>query len=191
MDTGAGRSLLRGALASVAGVMAMDAFFGVMRRVGSERPQDEDEQQSDHGGRRLDDISVVGRKARKGEPATQALGRLAYGAVKHEEPPDPTRRRLGKAVHWGYGMLVGGLYGVMDQQWRSTRRGNDGLAFLGEGAGYGTALWLIGDELAVPLLGLAKGPTAVPVRTHAEALGAHLAYGVATATAAEALRRVL
>jgi len=183
MGNGLGRAVLRGSLASVAGILAMDAFFRRIRRVGSARPAG-DHRRSNRAGGRLDDISLVGRRAREGEPSTEAVGRLAYRAVKGEDPTEPTRRRLGKAVHWGYGMAVGGLYGLLRPD-----REDDGA--VGDGLGYGTALWLFGDELAVPLLGLAKGPTAVSTRTHAEALGAHLVYGLATATATKALRRVL
>jgi hypothetical protein len=43
----------------------------------------------------------------------------------------------------------------------------------------------------VPLLGLSKGPTANGAASHAQALGAHLVYGIATSGATHALRRVL
>jgi len=183
MGNGVGRAVLRGSLASVAGILAMDRFFKSIRRVGAQ-PADDDDRRSNRGERRLDDISLVGRSAKEGEPSTQAVGRLAYRALKGEDPPESTHRRLGTAVHWGYGMAVGALFGLLRPEPE-----DDGV--LGDGLGYGTALWLFGDELAVPLLGLAKGPTAVPARTHAEALGAHLAYGLATASATKALRRVL
>jgi hypothetical protein len=43
----------------------------------------------------------------------------------------------------------------------------------------------------VPVLGLQSGPTAVPPVQHANRLGAHLAYGLATGIATGLLRRLL
>ena len=79
--------------------------------------------------------------------------------------------------------MMGGLYGLA----RSRTATPDAAG----GAAFGTALWLFGDEFAVPLLGLAQGPTAFPVRQHLHRLGAHLAYGLATAAATQALNTVV
>ena len=57
----------------------------------------------------------------------------------------------------------------------------------GAGLPFGTAFWLVADETAVPLLGLAKGPTEYPVSTHVYALASHLVYGLT----AELVRRVV
>jgi uncharacterized membrane protein YagU involved in acid resistance len=44
---------------------------------------------------------------------------------------------------------------------------------------YGMALWLFGDEVAVPALGLGPPPTRIAARNHADYLGGHLVYGIA------------
>ncbi len=49
------------------------------------------------------------------------------------------------------------------------------------GALFGAGLWLLGDELAVPLLGLSDRPTSYPVTSHLQSLAQHLGFGVATA----------
>ena len=54
----------------------------------------------------------------------------------------------------------------------------------------GVGLWLFGDEVVMPLSGLAKGPTAYPMELHAHAFGAHVAYGLATAAATQALQQL-
>lgn len=59
------------------------------------------------------------------------------------------------------------------------------------GLASGTGLWLLADELVVPLLSLAKGPTATPLPEHTHSLGAHLAYGVATSGTTQLLRRLI
>ena len=53
----------------------------------------------------------------------------------------------------------------------------DGLAFA-------CASWLLVDELANSLLGLADRPAAYPVAGHAQALAMHLGYGLALAATA-------
>jgi hypothetical protein len=56
------------------------------------------------------------------------------------------------------------------------------------GLAVGVGLWLLGDELVMPLLGLTGGPTAYPAAVHVHGFGAHLAYGLATSAATQALR---
>jgi uncharacterized membrane protein YagU involved in acid resistance len=59
---------------------------------------------------------------------------------------------------------------------------------LRDGALFGAALWLFGDEIAMPLLGLADKPTQYHPTRHLQSLAAHLGFGVATAATAQALR---
>jgi uncharacterized membrane protein YagU involved in acid resistance len=56
---------------------------------------------------------------------------------------------------------------------------------------FGAGLWLIGDELIVPLLGVQRGPTAVSFTQHLNRLGAHLFYGWSTAAITRALSKFL
>ena len=161
----------------------MDLYSKGMKKMGSGSDQNSD--QKDEKGereRRLDDISLVGQHAKEGEPATVAIGRIAYERLRGEAPSRERGAQLGKAVHWGYGLAVGALFGLLER-----RVPDDDLSDLSVGLGYGAALWLLGDELAVPMLGLAKGPTAHAPRVHAQALGAHLVYGLATGAAMRAL----
>ena len=51
-------------------------------------------------------------------------------------------------------------------------------------------LWLVADELAVPALGLAKGPRNYPLSAHGSALGSHLVYGAAAELVRSGLRAV-
>ncbi len=132
---------------------------------------------------RFDDVAVVDPHRREDEPATQAAGRAVYESVEGEAPDEETRQRLGQAAHWAMGLGMGALYGA-------ARGGADGFDPVG-GLGFGAGIWLVADEVAVPVLGLGSGPTAVPMRTHLEGLAAHLVYGATTAVTAHALRRVV
>jgi uncharacterized membrane protein YagU involved in acid resistance len=56
----------------------------------------------------------------------------------------------------------------------------------GFGTAFGTALFALADETAVPVLGLSKPPTEYPLSSHAKALASHLVWGATT----EAVRRI-
>ena len=137
----------------------------------------------------LDDISVVDRHPDEEESATAVVGSKVYEAVTHKSPEtEETRDMLSYLTHWGYGILQGGLYGAA----RAANGKQNGFDLdLRGGATHGVGLWLMGDEVTVPMLGLQEGPTAVSPVSHINRLGAHLAYGLATAATTQLLRRLL
>ena len=172
---------LLGLAGGVAGTAAMNLYMKGMQKVLKEKSHLSREQ----SGRQTaeHDISIIGRQHRPGENAAVALGRIAYTRLERREPDDQTKSKLGNLVHWGYGTDMGGVYGLI-------RGRREKLDLLG-GLAYGAALWAVGDELAVPLLGLAEGPKAHPASDHAETFGAHLVYGAATAAVTQLLERVV
>ena len=178
-----------GILGGAAGLLSMALYWRyvapqleTLEAAGqSEAAEDEEK---DQAAGPLDDISIPGRLYQADESATAALGRLMYeGLAGHPPRAKETRSVLSEVVHWGYGLLQGGLYGAS----RASARGLD----LEGGAVYAGFLWLIGDELAVPLLGLQGGPSAATPIQHVNRLGAHLAYGLATAAVTQTLKHVL
>jgi hypothetical protein len=173
-------------IGGAAGLLAMQAYW--------QRVAPQVKENVDLGGREaypetanLDDISLIGQQHREEESSTAALGRMIYQAITGKEPQsEETKEALSYLVHWGYGLLQGGLYGA-------ARAGNGhsrGLDLLG-GAVHATGLWLLGDEAAVPLLGLQEGPTAVRPVGHLNRYGAHLAYGLTTAATTQLLEKMV
>lgn len=65
-------------------------------------------------------------------------------------------------------------------EWVLRRRSSAGGDLLG-GELFSMGLWFLGDELAVPHLGLQDGPSAAPPLTHLNRLALHLTDGMATA----------
>lgn len=180
------KGFIIGAIGSLAGLMAMRFYWQkiapqVQQKVnlgGTDAYPDEID---------LDDISQVERQPDPEESSTAVVGSTLYEqAIGAPPPTDETREQLSYLTHWGYGLLQGGLYGAARAGDASTR----GLDWRG-GAAHAIGLWLMGDETAVPMLGLQQGPTAVSPASHLNRLGAHLAYGLATAAAAQILRRLL
>jgi hypothetical protein len=86
------------------------------------------------------------------------------------------KNALSWAVHITYGVGVGAMFAALRPQPRPL-----------DGALYGAALWLLGDELAVPLLRLSDKPSAYHPTQHAQSFAQHLGYGIVLAAATRML----
>lgn len=104
-------------------------------------------------------------------------GIFGHKLTKEEKKP------AGAAVHYAFGTATGGLYGAMAEVAPRVTAG--------AGIPFGAVFWVVADEAAVPLLGLAKGPTQYPLSTHAYALASHLVYGLTAELSRRAVRQVL
>lgn len=93
------------------------------------------------------------------------------------------KKIAGPAVHYSLGTGVGGLYGAVAEVAPEVTAG--------AGLPFGAAFWLVVDEGAVPILGLAKGPTAYPLSTHVYALTSHFVYGLTTELVRRSVRKAL
>lgn len=113
------------------------------------------------------------------EPATVKTAQAVSRRVFRHELYGTQKQVAGPAVHYGYGTAMGGLYGGLVEAMPAV-----GAGF---GTAYGAALWLGGDEIAIPALGLGKPPQKTSLSEHAGALAAHLVYGMTT----EAVRRLV
>ncbi|MGE5608903.1 MAG: DUF1440 domain-containing protein [Bacillota bacterium] len=104
------------------------------------------------------------------EPATLKTAAVIARQVLHRELTPDEKKVAEPLVHYVYGTLIGGVYGALAEVMP--------VAKLGAGSLYGTAVWLGGDEIALPLFGLAKPPNQYPLSSHVYALASHLVYGV-------------
>jgi hypothetical protein len=176
------KGFVLGSLGGVAGIFAMQSYWQLATALnGGQDPRKakpaNDEPQP------LDSISLVGQQHEAGESSTAAMGRIAYQVITGKQPKSKeTRTMLSYLVHWGISMSAAGMYGAV--------RGRVPLPDAEGGAAMGTSLWLLGDEVAMPLLGLTDGPTAYSPLLHLHAFGAHIAYGLTSALATQALRRL-
>jgi hypothetical protein len=178
------KGFVLGTTGGIAGVLAMSAYWQIVTSATGQDPRKAQKQnETPEDLRWLDDISLLGKNHKDGESSTAALGRLAYRAVTGQEPEsEETRTVLSYLVHWIISMGASGLYGALrGQQHGIDSRGGMRLAVL---------LWLLGDELLMPLTGFTDGPTAYPANLHAHGWGAHAAYGLASAAATQLLMDV-
>jgi hypothetical protein len=149
-----GVDMVLGALAGAAGVWVMD-------RVGWAMYDREDpaalaqEHRARPGGRDVAHAMVT-----------------EFGEVTGADVPTEQPNAAGLAVHYGLGMVPGALYGAARHDLPGLRAGN--------GALYGLGLFVMNDEVAAPLMGVASGPGAYPWQAHVRGLISHVVLGVVT-----------
>jgi putative membrane protein len=113
------------------------------------------------------------------EPATYKAADVISRAVAGHNVPREDKPLAGSLVHYAFGAAVGAMYGAAASQ-------NEEVTSWA-GLPFGATVWLIADEVGVPLSGLSKPPTEYPLASHASAFATHLVYGATT----EAVRRLL
>lgn len=176
------KGFIVGAVGGLVGTLAIGAYWQAVTALTGADPRQAKKQDDSPGP--LDSISLVGQQHQKGESSTAAMGRIGYQLVTGKPPKSKeTRALLSNMVHWAIGTGGAAAYGVLAGQ-------TDALNPQG-GVLLGTAMWLVGDELLVPLLGLSDGPTASPPEIHAYGFGAHMAYGLAVSLVARVLGEII
>jgi putative membrane protein len=117
------------------------------------------------------------------EPATVRTASAISEGVFGHNLTNKEKEIAGPMVHYAVGTTAGAVYGLAAEYQRDVTT----LA----GIPFGAAFWMLVDEGALPLLGLAKGPTAYPISTHAYALASHLVFGLTAEVVRSTVRRAL
>jgi putative membrane protein len=114
------------------------------------------------------------------DDATMRAAQAISKGVTGRRLTDEQKQTAGPALHYAFGTSMAAAYGALAELTPRTSAA--------WGLPFGTALWLVADEIAVPALGLSKPPREYPVTTHASALAAHLVYGATTDLVRRAIR---
>ena len=169
------RGLLAGAAAGLFAAWTMNQFQTLWSKATEKiqnrnRSKQQDEQQRQ------------AQSSEDSEDATmKAASKLASILLGRELTKEETKK-AGPAVHYAFGALSGGVYGLLSEYLPAAR--------LGFGTAFGAALFLIADELSVPALGLSRSPDEYPLSSHLYGLASHLVYGVSTEAVRDGIRRV-
>ena len=115
---------------------------------------------------------------RGNEYPPEALAEEVSVAVTGEELDKESRQKYGNYIHWGFGIMGGGLFDRLP------------LVGVADGVGFGAGLWLIGDEVMMPLMGLSPPSTESPWQNHARAFANHFAYGATLGITRSLLRKL-
>jgi hypothetical protein len=149
---------LVGALAGLGASWVMSAAYRPIMRAGSEETLRREQ------------------RAQGGLPPSTVRAAEAAARKVGAELPDRRARAIGgKAVHYAYGVAWGAAFALaaraLARRWRPP---------LATGLLFGAALWVLSDEVLVPLFGFSQLPGRYPASSHVKGLAAHLVYGVAT-----------
>lgn len=117
------------------------------------------------------------------EPATVKTASAISEGIFDHNLTNKEKEIAGPIVHYAVGMTAGAVYGLAAEYEPDVTT----LA----GIPFGAAFWLVVDEGALPLLGLAKSLTAYPISTHAYALTSHLVFGLTAEVVRSTVRRAL
>jgi putative membrane protein len=186
-------SVLKGLVAGLAGGLVaswtMNQFQAAWTRLaeGFEKPHGAQSMQPTEGQNPAEilDLSHAGSQANEPkenqDDATVETAKVISKNVFGHELKESEKKQAGAAVHYAFGTLTGGMYGAMAEVAPQVT--------MGTGVPFGAAFWLAADEVAVPALGLAKGPGAYPLSTHVYALASHLVYGATAELTRRCVRR--
>jgi putative membrane protein len=157
------RGLLFGAIAGATAAWAMNQFQNLLSKATEPRPR---RYTSPHSQPAAEDAT------------TRAADRIARRL--HFRPLSPQEKaKAGPIIHYAFGTAMGALYGLTTEYFPEARAGF--------GTIFGTLLFALADETAVPLAGFSGGPSEYPVSSHLRALASHVVYGAS----AEAVRATL
>ena len=161
-DVGRWRIIFAGAFGGLVASYAMNQFQRLLSTAeNSISPSDSEPRQSSGDG-----------GDESGESATVRTAQALSHAIGKGDIPNSRKESAGSAVHYAFGASVGAVYGALASEVPAVTSGF--------GVAYGSAVWLISDEIAVPALGLSGPPTDSPLSTHVNALAAHCFYGFTT-----------
>lgn len=124
-----------------------------------------------------------GGDSKEQDDATVETAKAISENVFGHELQESEKKPAGAAVHYAFGAASGGVYGAVAEVVPQVTTA--------AGLPFGSAVWLLGDEITVPLLGLAKPPTEYPLSTHVYALASHLVYGATAELSRRAIRQIL
>jgi hypothetical protein len=123
------------------------------------------------------------QKAESSEPATVRAAEAVFKSLLHRELPESEKPCAGEIAHYAMGAVSGAAYAAVAARLA--------LATKGFGLLFGVVLWLVADEVAVPVMGLSKGPWEYPASSHAYALASHLVYGATLEAARRGIDQLL
>lgn len=179
------KGLAAGLVGGLAAAVVMNQFQSLLGKltVGIEKSHGAQSLQQgspQHGAGRM--LQERGMDEAQDDAAERLANTISVG-VFDRELTKSEKETAGTALHYAYGITMGGLYGAAVELAPDVT--------VGAGAAYGALIWLTADEGVVPALGLSKSPTEYPLSIHAYALASHLVYGLTTEIVRGAVRRAL
>ena len=124
-----------------------------------------------------------GDNPKQGDDATIKTASAISETVFDHRLTKEEKEVTGPAVHYGFALAMGALYGGLAEVMDVTK--------LGFGTAFGAALFVVADEVAVPALGLSNMPNEYALSKHIYGLVSHLVYGAAGEAVRRPIRKAL
>ena len=105
------------------------------------------------------------RRGRQARPYDRESSERHLGKNYRPQDSGGLQALAGEAVHYGMGAGAAAVYGVAAEI--------APIVTVADGLAFGTGVWLLADEVAVPKAGLSKPPKEIPLTTHIYALASH------------------
>lgn len=165
-----------GAVAGIAGALAMNQFQRLAARAGEGREAGDATVGVPRTGRGPQPAQAIGNAS---DDATVRAANTALSAVGHELTDPRAKRMAGEFVHLAFGAINGALYAVAAEL--------EPRLTIGAGVPFGVAVWALADEGVVPALGWSRGPSQLSAGLLTYGLLSHVVYGLTTECVRETL----
>ncbi len=178
-------SVWKGLVSGLAGGLAATVVMSQFQS-GWQKASEAIESKNNNGSRKAKSKAQSKKQGEKEDATMKAAGKVASAAGY-----DLSRNEKKKAspyVHYGFGASMGALYGVLHE---ISPKSMGMMNPLLSGVGYGSALFVGADEVAVPALGLSESPKKQPLSSHAYGLASHVVYGVTGELVRRTVRKLL
>ncbi|MFP5264793.1 MAG: DUF1440 domain-containing protein [Blastocatellia bacterium] len=182
-ESSAWKGLAAGIIGGLAGGFVMNRFQSLWSDLTGDPEDSERAHSPKQSGQKSD--GTEGRRSGDGldAPATVKLASAISETVFDHELRRGEKESAGTAVHYGFSLVTGGIYGLAAELAPA--------AAVGSGVPFGAAVWLVADQVTLPLAGLSKGPAEYPLSKHVYSLASHCVYGLATEVTRRAVRGLL
>lgn len=170
-----GRRMLRGAMAGIAGGLIASWVMNEFMAGPGKKIQQSLENGNGHSEQKQENVEDDATMK-----TADAIVEITTGG-RHLSREG--KKKGGPIVHYGYGALMGGIYGSLAEYWNAPKAGLGSL--------FGTVLFGAGDLVAVPAFHLGPSPVEQPPSALVNPFLAHLVYGTTAELARRAIRPLL
>jgi hypothetical protein len=152
--------ILAGLLAGLAGTLAMNYAQRLWTQAAGEEPP------PSAGGKH---DARDWQEREEGRNANELAAQAIAITVASRPLTGDTLAVAAPLVHYAFGAAVGAIYGAFV--------GDDRRYLLARGAAFGATVWLLADEVAMPVLRLSRPTTERALEKHLQSLASHLVFG--------------
>ncbi|MFP5229610.1 MAG: DUF1440 domain-containing protein [Acidobacteriota bacterium] len=178
-----GRHLLRGVVAGAGAGLAASWVMNLFMAGPGQKMQQSLKSDAEKHEERLQELRQEPDQEPRQDATMKAADALVATVTGGRHLSMEERGKAGPVVHYGFGALMGGVYGGLAEYSRTVKAGM--------GTAFGGALFAGADLVAVPSFHLAPPLSETRAKSLANPLAAHLVYGATTEILRRALRAVL